>query len=100
MQAVHAEGVARQHRGVARPRQLWRGRIRDGERSGRLSEFLSLLMPGMEFYCLQKDISESERALLASHPAIRIFDDQVADFSDTAALCEMMDLVITIDYGD
>jgi tetratricopeptide (TPR) repeat protein len=78
---------------------VWRGsgRLAHDERSGRLSEFLSLLMPGMEFYCLQKDISESERALLASHPAIRIFDDQVADFSDTAALCEMMDLVITID---
>jgi ADP-heptose:LPS heptosyltransferase len=39
----------------------------------------------------------SDRAVLQSAPQIRDFSAALMDFSDTAALCDLMDLVISVD---
>ena len=46
---------------------------------------------------MQTEITEADRKTLLGCPAIRQFDGELRDFSDTAALCECLDLVITID---
>jgi Flp pilus assembly protein TadD len=50
-----------------------------------------------EAYCLQKDLRPNDVPALAMHPNIRVFGQALRDFSDTAALVEEMDLVISID---
>ncbi len=50
-----------------------------------------------EAYCLQQDLRPSDVPALAMHPGIRVFGRELRDFSDTAALVEEMDLVISID---
>jgi hypothetical protein len=50
-----------------------------------------------EAYCLQQDLRPGDVPTLAMHPNIRVFGRELRDFSDTAALVEEMDLVISID---
>ncbi len=61
-----------------------------------LRQFQCLFDPNFEFISLQKRLTEDERDCLdragVPHPAQVLFD-----FADTAALCHLMDLVITID---
>lgn len=62
---------------------------------------LSLLLPHLsdncQFFSLQKDVRDSDLTALRSCPAIRHLGDQLADFSDTAALCLLMDRVVCVD---
>jgi tetratricopeptide (TPR) repeat protein len=50
-----------------------------------------------EVFCLQQDLRPADVPALAMHPNIRVFGRDLRDFSDTAALVEEMDLVISID---
>jgi ADP-heptose:LPS heptosyltransferase len=61
-----------------------------------LSEFIGHLPKHLEYVCLQKDVTGMERDILAEQN-IHCFDQDISDFSDTAALCGLMDLVISID---
>src|SRR5439155_10695932 len=56
-----------------------------------------LLSLPVEWICLQKEIAEADRAELTRLPAMRRFESDLEDFSDTAALVELCDLVISID---
>src|SRR6185503_5744191 len=73
------------------------GQENDHNRSMTLSQFQSLLPRGIDVVCLQKDIREADRMVLAEHPAIRAVDAHLGDFSDTAALINELDLVVTVD---
>jgi ADP-heptose:LPS heptosyltransferase len=42
-------------------------------------------------------VRDADRAALKSSPSIVWFDDNLLDFANTAALCECMDVVITVD---
>ena len=64
-------------------------------RSIPLTVLTGLLDNKFEYVCLQKDAKEADRKILAAHPAIRCFE--LDDLSDTAALCELLDLVISVD---
>jgi tetratricopeptide (TPR) repeat protein len=66
-------------------------------RSYPLAKLVAYLPDGFEYVGLQTEITEADRKTLADHPAIRQFDGELRDFSDTAALCECLDLVITMD---
>jgi hypothetical protein len=72
----------------------------DSNRSIPLTEFGPLLAtiggPDVEFISVQKEVRESDRALLAAH-GIRHFGAALQDFDDTAALLMGMDLVIAVD---
>ena len=78
---------------------MWRGgtgsRIRG--RSLALREFLAALVPGVQYVSLQRELPDEDLAVLASRPDIAHFGDEQADFSDAAALCEAVDLVVSVD---
>jgi tetratricopeptide (TPR) repeat protein len=89
--------------GPARRRRIgiaWSGSAmhdNDRNRSIALAEVLAHLPGGVEYVSLQKEIRDSDRAALDARPDIRHFGEELWDFSDTAALCELMDLVISVD---
>ena len=65
-------------------------------RSVPLSEFLEALPEsGFEYICLQKEICASDATTLKSRPDIRWFGEEFNDLSDTAALIETLDLVVS-----
>jgi tetratricopeptide (TPR) repeat protein len=68
----------------------------DRNRSLRLDLLLSKLPDGFDYVCIQKGIREEDKTALHTS-SIHYFGDDLNDFSDTAALCELMDLVITVD---
>jgi hypothetical protein len=79
---------------------VWSGSIahkNDGNRSMALAEILPLVCDWAEWVSLQKDLSESDAALLASRADIRHVGGELKDFADTAALVELMDVVVTVD---
>lgn len=87
-------------RSIPRVGIVWSGSLTHGNdhnRSIPLSEFVSLLPEGFEYISLQKEVRESDREVLREHPGIVHFGEQLADFADTAALCELVDLVVSVD---
>lgn len=79
---------------------VWSGsqqHLNDAHRSLCLDTLLAQLPAGFEYVSLQKELRSGDLEVLRSHPKVRHFEDDIADFSDTAALCELMDLVISVD---
>jgi hypothetical protein len=79
---------------------VWRGSPTykgDHYRSIELQQFLAIFSPDADWICLQKEISEKDLVRLRQLGRIAFFGDDLRDFSDTAALLDLMDLVITID---
>ena len=87
--------------GSAKPRigLVWRGDARnpdDRKRSVSLAELLPHLPAGFQYWSLQKELTESERALAAAYAGeFKLGQDM--NFVETAALCECLDLVISVD---
>ena len=73
------------------------GHKNDHNRSLALAQMLPLLSDWAEVVSLQKEVRRTDADLLASRTDIRHFGDQLADFADTAALVELMDVVVTVD---
>lgn len=69
----------------------------DHNRSMSLGQLASVLCDGVQFVSLQKAPRPADRETLAELPGLPDFAETLADFSDTAALCELMDVVITVD---
>jgi tetratricopeptide (TPR) repeat protein len=78
---------------------VWSGSqgLRNDKRSATLAAVLPLVRPGIEWVSLQKEVTAADAALLAAHPEIRDVSGELADFGETAALVELLDLVVTID---
>ena len=79
---------------------VWSGRTthtNDINRSVPLAEFMAIVNVDADFYCLQKELRPADKFVLEQTPTIRFLGDEIIDFSDTAALIELMDLVITVD---
>jgi tetratricopeptide (TPR) repeat protein len=75
---------------------VWKGNrdnLNDKTRSMALAQFAPLLhSPGFVFYSLQKDTGEESSAFgLIDHTS------DLSDFSDTVALCQNLDLIISVD---
>jgi hypothetical protein len=68
----------------------------DKKRSIPLTHFIDCLPTGFEYFCLQKEI-RAEDGLVLKNSNITRFESELQDFSDTAALCDLMDLIITVD---
>jgi tetratricopeptide (TPR) repeat protein len=86
----------------AKPRVgiVWSGSIKhknDHNRSLTLSKLLPHLSPNVEYICLQKELRNIDKELLAEQCQIKYFGDALEDFTETSALCELMDLVISVD---
>lgn len=69
----------------------------DRNRSIALETLAPLLTPDADWIALQNDVRDSDRATLQQHSEIAFFGAELRDFSDTAALLDLMDLVITVD---
>ena len=86
----------------SRPRVglMWSGNAmhrRDRYRSLALADLIRYLPAEIHYVSLQKEVRESDAAALRSNAEVMDFADDQGDFSDAAALCECMDLVISVD---
>jgi tetratricopeptide (TPR) repeat protein len=78
----------------------WSGSLahkNDHNRSMTLAAFARLLVPGIKYVCLQKELRPADERVLAERSDIQVFGDQLGDFDDTAGLVSAMDLVISVD---
>ncbi|MFZ6768913.1 tetratricopeptide repeat protein [Undibacterium sp. Di26W] len=50
-----------------------------------------------DFIILQKDVSAHDQEILRQYPNVRHYGPEMHDFSDTAALVDLVDLVISVD---
>jgi hypothetical protein len=69
----------------------------DYNRSIALESFVHCLPESWECFSLQKEVRIDDRPALQAHPRIRHFGDELTDFGDTAALCSLMDVVVSVD---
>ncbi len=79
---------------------VWSGsktNYNDRNRSIPLKDLIRCLPADLQYFCLQKDIRESDRQTLNENHSIVDFGDEQADFSDAAALCKCLDVVISVD---
>ncbi|MDY0101273.1 MAG: tetratricopeptide repeat protein [Bacilli bacterium] len=78
----------------------WSGNAKhmnDHNRSIVLGDFIEKLPKNYEYISLQKEIQDSDKKTLLVNPQIKHFEDSINDFSDTAAICELVDIVISVD---
>jgi hypothetical protein len=82
---------------------VWRGGSRfksDLKRSIDLEAFRTIFeCQGLNFFSLQKELPNNELQILEGELKANVHNcaDQLDDFSDTAALCQCLDLVISVD---
>ena len=69
----------------------------DRNRSIVLGDIIRCLPQQFQYVSLQKDVRDADKGMLDSRTDIFNFSAQLTDFSDTAALCELMDVVISVD---
>jgi tetratricopeptide (TPR) repeat protein len=68
----------------------------DAQRSMTFAQFQQALPPSdFQYICLQKEIKESDFPSFSERQDVAFFGDQLHDFSDTAALVENLDLIIS-----
>ncbi len=73
------------------------GHANDHNRSIPLATLAPALLDGVEYVCLQRELRESDKEALQRRGDIRFYGEELVDFADTAALCELMDVVISVD---
>lgn len=88
--------------GVAHPRIgiAWAGGLGDGRvdpRAMRADEWRALRELPATWVSLQKRVTPEEAAQLDAGRAVLHFEQELADFADTAALMSQLDLVVSID---
>lgn len=69
----------------------------DKNRSLSLAEILNAVPDGFQIVSLQKDVRENDLQTLKKSKNLLHFGSKLRDFSDTAALCELMDVVVSVD---
>lgn len=80
----------------------WKGSSQhknDRNRSTSLKQWVPLLtIPGVEWHCLQLEMTDAERLVLAQLPSVRIVAG-IKDWADTATVMSTLDAVIAVDTG-
>lgn len=79
---------------------VWRGSAvnsKDKIRSIPLELFSKLFSINADFHCLQKEINDDEKALLAKFPNVYDWHNEIENFFDTSAIAEQMNLIISVD---
>ena len=103
--AADAAGAQRWNRRLPpgrRPRVglVWRGNPAlslDRRRSIELADLLPLLGADVTWVGLQKDLTAADRATIPPDSSLLAFGDALEDFTDTAAIIENLDLVVSVD---
>jgi hypothetical protein len=70
--------------------------MNDRNRSIPLAHLASALPLGVEYVSLQKDVRDSDREFLSASGILH-YGHLIEDFSDTAAICGHVDLLVTVD---
>ena len=86
-------------RSIPRVGLVWSGSARntnDHNRSLSLKSLLPYLPINFEYFCLQKEIRASDAIDLAGS-MVKCFSNHIHDFTDAAALCDLMDIIISVD---
>jgi predicted O-linked N-acetylglucosamine transferase (SPINDLY family) len=68
----------------------------DRRRSVAFAQLMRSLPPAFHYFCLQKEVRAAERHELETHANLAHFPNDL-NFPATAALCEVLDLVISVD---
>jgi hypothetical protein len=68
----------------------------DQARSLKLAEIINYLPPEFDLISLQKEVRAGDQVILESSH-IKHFGEHLYDFSDTASLCELMDIIVSVD---
>jgi hypothetical protein len=79
---------------------VWSGaktHANDQNRSIALERLFPLFGVDVDWICLQTELTAKDVGLLRQLRRISYFGDEVKDFGDTAALVDLMDLVVTVD---
>ena len=69
----------------------------DQHRSISAAAMFEALPAGPAYHVIQTELRESDFHIINTRKDIRYFGDIIDGFEDTAALCEMMDVVVTVD---
>jgi tetratricopeptide (TPR) repeat protein len=69
----------------------------DHNRSLTLAQLVEHLPKSYRYICLQKEQREVDKAALQAHPHVEFYGNELNDFVDTAALCDLMDVIISVD---
>jgi tetratricopeptide (TPR) repeat protein len=69
----------------------------DFKRDIPFAQFQRIMVEGIDYYCLQKDIRPACSEVITNRTDIAVYADMLESFADTAALVSEMDLVISID---
>lgn len=69
----------------------------DQNRSIPLGLFIEALPPGADYFVLQTQLRDTDAELLQTRPDITWLGPEIGSFTDTAALCEEMDRMISVD---
>ena len=75
----------------------FKGHKNDRNRSLLLKQLESIFSLPFEFHSLKKEIRDHDLEVLNSYNQIRQHQDDLIDFSDTAALIHNLDLIISVD---
>jgi len=78
----------------------WRGNrkhLNDSSRNILVGELLGSLPQKFDYYSLQKEIVDEDEIVLRNHHHLFRFEADLKNFSDTAALINCLDVVITVD---
>jgi len=81
---------------------VWRGGEKhpnNPNRSMDFSAFAPLLATDMQWISLQKELRPADAALLRHFDRVASYSEELQDLSDTAAIIDLLDLVITVDTG-
>lgn len=102
LRADPVRAVAWEARLPRRPRIgiIWAGNpghADDQNRSMPLRIMLAMLDPGMTIVALQQDVPDADRATLAQAGHVIDLPTELTDFSDTAAMMDRLDLIISVD---
>ena len=73
------------------------GHKNDHNRSLSLAQVLPLLIEQVQWVSLQKELREADAQLMSAQTPMRSYGEELKDFADTAALVELMDVVVAVD---
>lgn len=79
---------------------VWSGNpknIIDQRRSIPLADWVPHLPPEFQYFQLQTQVRQADQDALEASECIFSFNDDLLDFANTAALCQCMDLVLSVD---
>jgi hypothetical protein len=68
----------------------------DHNRSIMLSQLFPYLPDNFEYISLQQEVRDVDRMIFAAMTEWKLYGEELNDFSDTAALCSLMDVVVSV----